>query len=190
MEDLLKKAIDIAYLKHYGQYRKGDNKARAIFHPIEVASITSCMTSDDNVIIAAFLHDTIEDTDYTIDELKNDFNEDILELVLLETEDKMINAPKDMSWKLRKSEFIDRLGKSKNERAYIIVLADKLANLRSLYREYSVLGDKAFNMFNMKDKNEQRWYYESVLEILKPSLSDSPFFKEAIELINKIFGDK
>lgn len=189
MKDLLKKALDVAYEQHKDQYRKGINKARYIYHPLEVATIVSQLTYDENIIIAALLHDTVEDTDYSLEEIRKEFGDDVMHLVDIETEDIDKSVSRVLTWKDRKSQFVERLRNDKDERAYLIVLADKLANLRSLYREYILLGEDAFNQFNMKDKSEHKWYYTSVLSIIEPYFKDTLQFKEAMSLINTIFGE-
>lgn len=189
MKDLLKKALDVAYEQHKDQYRKGINKARYIYHPLEVATIVSQLTYDENVIIAALLHDTVEDTNYTLKDISEEFGDDVMHLVDLETEDIDKSVPRIATWKDRKSHFVERLRNEQDKRAYLIVLADKLANLRSLYREYQLLGEDAFNQFNMKDKSEHRWYYKSVLDIIEPYYKDTLQYKEATSLFNAIFGE-
>ena len=189
MKDLLKKALDVAYEQHKDQYRKGINKARYIYHPLEVATIVSQLTYDENVIIAALLHDTVEDTNYTLKDISEEFGDDVMHLVDLETEDIDKSVPRITTWKDRKSHFVERLRNEQDKRAYLIVLADKLANLRSLYREYVLLGEDAFNQFNMKDKNEHKWYYKSVLDIIEPCFKDTLQYKEAMSLFNAIFGE-
>ena len=68
----------------------------------------------------------------------------------------------------------------------IIALGDKLANMRSIYREYQILGDKLWEKFHQKDKNQQGWYYKSMAEALK-DLEIHPAYKEFKELVEKIF---
>ena len=189
MSELFKKALDIAYERHKNQIRKGKNKGMYIFHPLEVASIASYLTSDENVLCAALLHDTVEDTGYTIDEIKKEFNDDVAFIVSMETEDKMPNLPSKDTWKLRKSILIENLKRCDDVRVHILVLSDKLANLRSLYTEYKDTGDEVFNIFNEKRKSEHKWNYESLLEIVSKYLKNTSQYEEAIELKNKIFGE-
>ncbi len=80
------KAKEFAINAHKGQIRKSDKEKPMIIHPINVADILSEYGFDDNVVAAGYLHDVIEDTKYTKEDLLKVFNEDILSLVLGDTE--------------------------------------------------------------------------------------------------------
>ena len=69
---MVQKAIDFATKVHEGQYRKGTDRPY-IVHPMEVGKIVSTMTQDEEIISAAILHDTIEDTGVTYEDLKQEF---------------------------------------------------------------------------------------------------------------------
>ena len=91
------KAKEFAINAHKGQIRKSDKEKPMIIHPINVADILSEYGFDDNVVAAGYLHDVIEDTKYTKEDLLKAFNEDILSLVLGDTE-----KDKSLSWKREK----------------------------------------------------------------------------------------
>ena len=76
------KVRNFAIKAHRGQIRKSDPQKPMIIHPINVANILSEYGYDDNVVAAAYLHDVIEDTKYTKEDLLNEFNDDIVSLVL------------------------------------------------------------------------------------------------------------
>lgn len=77
--DLINKAFDYATEAHRGQV--DDDGEPAIAHPVMVANILMCLTEDHNLIAAAGLHDTIEDTNVTYEDLLKEFGEDIADLV-------------------------------------------------------------------------------------------------------------
>ena len=77
---LLTKAIAFASRKHEGQKRKGTD-IPYIVHPLEALSIASTLTNDENVLAAAVLHDVVEDTDMTLEALKEKFGSDVATLV-------------------------------------------------------------------------------------------------------------
>ena len=77
---LLDKAIKFAVDKHAGQFRKGTN-IPYITHPLETMSILNSMRADTNLLIAGLLHDTLEDTKATKEEITELFNKDIANLV-------------------------------------------------------------------------------------------------------------
>ena len=84
--ELVSKAIEFAVKVHDGMRRK-KSELPYILHPLEVAVIVGTMTSDQNVIAAAVLHDVVEDANISIDEIEQKFGKRVKELVLSETED-------------------------------------------------------------------------------------------------------
>lgn len=182
--DIVDKAIILAVKAHSGAVRKG-TKLPYIVHPVEACSIAASITDDKEIIAAAVLHDVIEDSDYTKEDLLKEFGERVTNLVCSDTEDKMRNIPAEKSWKLRKQATLDSLDKSTKEEQ-IICLADKLSNMRAIYRDYNRLGDKLWERFNQKDKNEHLWYYGGIAERLT-FLKETEAYKEYIELLKKVF---
>ena len=69
------------------------------------------------------------------------------------------------TWKIRKEESLLVLKNAEDIDVLIVWLGDKLANMRSLYREWKIQGDAMWNHFNQKDINEQAWYYYSIVEL-------------------------
>ena len=98
---LLDSAIIFATKAHSGMMRKGTN-VPYIVHPIEAAAIVSTMTDDEEVIAAAVLHDVLEDTEATEQDLLAHFGRRITELVMGESENKRRNFPASLTWKVRK----------------------------------------------------------------------------------------
>ena len=68
----------------------------------------------------------------------------------------------------------------------IITLGDKLSNIRAIHRDYTAIGDKLWDRFNQKDKNEHYWYYQSIADCLT-ELNVYPSYKEYCDLIDKTF---
>ena len=118
-------AAHFAAEKHANQKRKGGEPF--INHLIEVAHLVSTALSepDANLVVAAFLHDTIEDAGVTAAELTERFGQDVTSLVLEVTDDKSL-APE-----VRKRLQIEHAPKL-SVRAQVIKLADKISNLRSI----------------------------------------------------------
>ena len=90
--DKVTKAIEFAAMAHDGMVRKKD-KTPYILHPLEAAVIVGSMTDDRDVISAAVLHDVVEDTDITIEEIEERFGSRVRALVESETEDKRAELP-------------------------------------------------------------------------------------------------
>ena len=166
-------------------HRKGNNIAY-IIHPVEVAEIIATMTAKIDVICAGLLHDVVEDTPYTIEDIQKEFGPKVAILVSHESENKRPELPASETWKIRKQEFLNMLPLFPED-AQIVVLADKLSNMRALAREYSVNGDGVFGKFNQKDKKEHAWYYRSIIFELADNLGYTDAWQELEELYNCVF---
>jgi (p)ppGpp synthase/HD superfamily hydrolase len=131
----VEQAIRAATILHQDQLRMGTLPLPYISHLMAVVLILSDYTDDEDTIVAAFLHDTLEDTDYTAEELQEDFGGPVKELVLTLTEPKVIGERK-LSWIDRKREYNSQLKKG-SEKALMIAAADKSHNFRTVVEEYS-----------------------------------------------------
>ncbi|WP_440322455.1 HD domain-containing protein [Laedolimicola sp.] len=185
---LLDKAIIFATKAHSGTRRKGTN-VPYIVHPIEAAAIVSAMTDDEEVIAAAVLHDVIEDTDATEEDLYARFGRRITELVLNESEDKRRTLPAALTWKTRKQETITFLETEADRDAKMLALADKLSNLRAIHRDQCIIGDKIWERFNEKNKEMHAWMYRSIAKALE-ELKDHPTWQEYNRLVTEVFGEE
>ena len=169
--ELVSEAIAFAVKAHDGMRRKKSD-APYILHPMEAAVIVGTMTSDQNVIAAAALHDVVEDAGITIEEIEEKFGKRVKELVASETEDKRANLPPAETWRIRKEESLTDLKNTDDIGVLMVWLGDKLANMRSIYRDFKVEGNDMWQKFNQKDANEQAWYYRSIAELTE-RLSDT-----------------
>lgn len=124
---LIFKALDFAAYKHKDQRRKDADASPYINHPIALAKVLSNEggVTDVNVLCAALLHDTVEDTKTTAEELVKEFGEVIAGIVMEVTDDKTL--PKEK----RKELQIQHAGKASRE-AKLVKLADKISNLRDI----------------------------------------------------------
>jgi guanosine-3',5'-bis(diphosphate) 3'-pyrophosphohydrolase len=124
---LVLKAIRFSAEKHNDQRRKDSKSSPYINHPIQVAETLYSVggVRDEALITAAILHDTIEDTDATPEEIRREFGEEILGLVLEVTDDKSL--PKEV----RKQLQIENSA-HKSPRAKLLKLADKICNVRDI----------------------------------------------------------
>ncbi len=179
MKTQLDKAVEFATQRHSGQVRKGTTLPY-IVHPIEVMQILYRMGADENVMIAGVLHDTIEDTGTTKEEIIELFGEDVANLVAGHSEDK------SKSWKERKTAAIEHLAKS-DKRFKMLVLADKLSNMRAIAADYAAIGDKLWERFNAPPE-KQAWYYGSLDDALM-SLADFEDTAAAYWEFNALFKD-
>ena len=179
-------AIIYATIMHQGAVRKfGDTPY--IFHPLEVAQILSTMTNDEEIITAGILHDIVEDTDGTLQEIEKRFGKRVAELVSTDTESDYPGKERRATWIQRKEGTLNVLKNSRDIGVKMLWLADKLANMRSLSGMYSELGDEMWQKFNQSDSAMQCWYYKSVAELVELSLNKTGAFKELIKHINFIW---
>lgn len=184
---LMDRAIVFATRAHSGTYRKGTS-IPYIVHPIEAAAIVSTMTADPDMIAAAVLHDVVEDTDATVEEISFFFNERIARLVEAESENKRKDLPPQETWMVRKMETLEFLRTKADREAKILALADKLSNMRAIHRDQNTVGDKLWERFNEKDKSKHGWMYRQVANALS-ELSDTFAWQEYDELVRKTFEE-
>ena len=180
----LDRAIEFAVHAHAGTERRGKG-CPYIIHPLEAMVIVSTMTSDQEILAAAVLHDVVEDTDITIDEIRKRFGDRVAQLVDSESDRKM----EFTDWRARKEESLNRLSFASREEK-IVALGDKLSNMRAIARDYTTKGDDSFwEMFHVKEKAVHSWRYHALVEALS-SLSDTYAFQEFRYLVNSIFPEE
>ena len=154
---IIEEAVRFAIDRHHGQVRKGTDMPY-ILHPLEVMTILNEMQAEKEVVIAGVLHDTVEDTNTNINEIRDRFGSTVADLVSAHTEDK------SKSWGERKQKEIESI-KTGSYNLQRLILADKLSNMRSIAIDYSSMGDKVFDRFNMP-KEAQSLYYSSIIDEL------------------------
>ena len=186
MMNLIEEAIIYATIMHQGKVRKFINNP-FILHPMEVAQILSTLTDDPEIITAGILHDVVEETDGTLEEIKKRFGNRVALLVDSETEKKSENEDRSMTWKRRKEESLMVLKNSRDKGVKMLWLADKLSNIRSFTGLYLEQGEVFFESLHQPDPDMQRWYYQSIVEILEQDLSKTTAYREYINRLNTIW---
>lgn len=184
---LLDRAIVFAVQAHAGTERRGKGFPY-IVHPMEAVGIVATMTNDQELLAAAALHDTIEDTDTTIEQIKSEFGDRVAALVASESEDRKDGISKEESWHARKQAVIERLANAPLD-SKIVALGDKLSNMRAIARDYATQGDDLWKLFNAKDPKEHEWHYRGLAKSLS-ELRDTFAYKEFKQLINQVFGNE
>lgn len=182
----LEKAMQFAAIAHRGVMRKVGN-VPFLMHPMEAAVIVASITDDQDVMAAALLHDTVEDTATTAQDILDNFGDKIARLVLSETEDKLAHRPASETWRIRKEASLVELRETNDRNVKILWLADKLSNIRSFYRQYLLEGDSMWQHYNQKDKTQHEWYYRSVADALS-ELDGTAAMAEYRDLLDRIFG--
>ena len=181
---LLDRAIVFAVRAHAGTERRGKGFPY-IVHPMEAVEIVATMTSDQELLAAAVLHDTVEDTDTTVEQIRTEFGDRIASLVASESDIVVDGCSEEDSWHARKQAAIDRLARASHD-AKVVALGDKLSNMRAIARDYAQQGDALWNLFHVKDRKEHEWHYRGLAESLR-ELQDTFAYKEFEQLINQVF---
>lgn len=184
---LLDRAIIFAVRAHAGTERRGKGFPY-IVHPMEAVSIAATITPDQEILAAAALHDIVEDTDVTVDQIRSEFGDRIASLVAAETDSVMEGKPENETWHERKQVAIDRLARVSRD-AKIVAMGDKLSNMRAIARDYAIQGDALWNLFHVNDPREHEWHYRGLADALR-DLKDTFAFREFEMLINQVFGKK
>ena len=182
--ELMDRAIVFAVKAHHNTERRGKGFPY-IIHPLEAVEIVATMTTDQELLAAAALHDTIEDTDVTVEQIRAQFGDRIAELVHSESDQFTEGVSEEDSWHDRKQAAIDRLAAASHD-AKIVALGDKLSNMRAIWRDYQVKGDALWSIFHVKDKASHEWHYRGLAASLS-ELSDTFAYREFLRLIDEVF---
>jgi myo-inositol-1(or 4)-monophosphatase len=182
---LLDRAIIFAVRAHAGTERRGKGFPY-IVHPMEAVEIVATMTADQELLAAAALHDTVEDTDVTVERIRVEFGDRVAALVEAESDKFVDGVSEEDSWHARKKAAIDRLAKAPHD-AKIVALGDKLSNMRAIARDYAIMGDELWNIFHAKDPKDHEWHYRGLADSLR-ELEGTFAFTEFENLINQVFN--
>ena len=176
----IQKAIYIATHQHRSQTRKVNNLPY-IVHPFSVAWLLAEQTKDEDVIVAALLHDVLEDTEgYEYADIVRDFGEKVANIVIEVTEKSKLD------WKDRKEKYINRL-ESASEEALMLATADKIHNLVSIREDILETGVGHWGIY-FKSFEEVKWFYNSVFEVVEKRLKNKALleeFRQELELLRE-----
>ena len=178
--ELLDYAIYFATRAHNGQKRKSDKDVDMIFHPFTVGMMLQRSGASEEAVIAGILHDVVEDTRYTINDIKEEFGDDIAKVVL------EVSEKKELPWDERKQEAIDRI-KIASIDGKLVECADKISNLETMYNLYVEQGDDIWKSFK-RPKEKQKWYYTEMYKaVIENTIEDNNLFKRYKEVLEKLF---
>ena len=176
------KAVKFATEAHSGTERRGKGYPY-IIHPMEAASIVATITNDQEMLAAAILHDTVEDTDVTIEQIREQFGDRVAELVQHET------APMDesLTWRERKAIQVKQLCDAPYD-SKVVALGDKLSNMRGIALDYRQVGDEVWSLFHAPNgKPDVEWYYRSLADAMAVLSATLPY-QEFVRLLEEVFG--
>ena len=177
---LLDRAIRFAVAAHSGVERRGKGFPY-IVHPMEAMAIAATMTPDQEILAAAALHDVVEDTDVTLEDLRAQFGDRVAQLVDTESD----HFKDDLDWRARKEDSLKRLREADRDEK-IVALGDKLSNMRAIARDYTSEGEVFWDRFRVKEKSVHGWRYHALLDALS-ELADTYAYQEFDFLVNRIF---
>jgi (p)ppGpp synthase/HD superfamily hydrolase len=170
----IEQAIRAAAVLHHDQNRKGSMPFPYVTHLMSVAFMLQDYTDNEDIIVAALLHDTVEDTDYTLDELQEDFGGTVRELV--ETLSEPTNqGDRRYTWKEKKMEYAKQLKKGPKD-AILIAAADKAHNFRTVVEEYFDAPERFLQDFG-KNLDERLEVYQTIANVINNRL-EGPLLNE------------
>jgi myo-inositol-1(or 4)-monophosphatase len=144
------------------------------------------LTDDEEIIAAAALHDVVEDTIYSKDDIEFIFGERIAALVVAESENKREDILPEQSWRIRKEETLAHLERAPKD-VKLICLADKLSNIRAIRSDYEKLKDKLWVRFNQSDPVAHAWYYGAIRDVLKDEFGETQAWQEYTKIVEVVF---
>ncbi|MFC4755838.1 HD domain-containing protein [Dietzia aurantiaca] len=179
------RALAVAARCHAGQTRK-DDPTPYIAHPVAVAMIVSDFTTDEDVVVAALLHDVLEDVPpsvYSAADMTAEFGERVTEMVRGVSEEKTAGQ-QTPPWRVRKEGYLAQLADDSPE-CLLISAADKIHNLRSMVAAHGRLGDEMWGLFNA-GPDEKLWFYGAIADTVCQRLGDCAASRELRRAVDEV----
>lgn len=170
----VKKAIQYAARKHDGHKRKDADGTPYVTHLFSVALLVAENGAHDDVVTAALLHDTIEDTPTTYEELCEAFNERVASLV------QDVSEIKELPWQERADRYLEHLETAPLD-ALLIAIADKIDNIEDKLAVLEREGAQFLNAFS-EEPAAYVAFYGRALELAERRLPDHPLTKRLAEV--------
>jgi len=183
MKTLIDLAIELTMKAHQNQVRKGTD-IPYITHPMAVGIILAKAGCSDEVIIAGILHDSVEDTSLTLDDLSDTFGEKVAMIVKGVSE-----QDKSLPWEERKRHTRDFL-KEASPQVKFVALADKLNNIRAIATDYEEIGEAIWDRFN-RGRDAQKGYYQSLVQVLRDDSAGEAYqilYSQFAQVVSEVFG--
>lgn len=180
----IERALVFAAKAHERQYRK-QTDTPYITHPMSVALILQQEGCDETVVIAGLLHDVVEDSESSVEDIKREFGKKVADIVAACTE-----PDKGLDWKTRKQNLVNVYATAPIE-VKLVACADKLHNLRTIRSDRVLVGEKVWRRFN-SGKTSQEWYYRAVVKALcsglKKKTIKNSIFEQLALTVEDVFG--
>ena len=177
-KDKIEYAIYYATKAHKGQKRKVED-IDMIFHPFTVGMILQRTGCDEDIVTAGILHDVVEDTEYTFEDIEKEFGKVVRDYVYDASE-----PDKSLEWIERKKHTIEHI-KNAPLGSKLIVACDKISNLEDALGNIEKYGeDKVIN----RNPEEQKWYYTNVYKSCIYGVNENhPIFKRYKNILEMVF---
>ncbi len=182
---MIDRAIELAARAHQGQVRKGTDNPY-ISHPYGVGMLLAGAGCDEEVVAAGILHDTVEDTSVTLEQLREQFGERVASIV-----EGCSEPHKGQGWEERKEHTLAYLPTAPRE-IRLVSLADKLHNARSVLADVRTGGEGVWSRFK-RGRAQQEWYYRGLVAALcTPGAGEEPlpFCGEFRQVVDELFGER
>jgi (p)ppGpp synthase/HD superfamily hydrolase len=177
-------AVAFAIRVHAKQSRKG-GEIPYVAHLLGVASLVLEAGGDEDLAIAGLLHDAIEDTDTTAQDLESAFGQRVAGIVEACTDAHVTPKPE---WRERKARYLDHLRSPETPIEVLVVSrADKLHNARAILFDYREVGAQLWSRFK-EGPEQQRWYYGSLVDIFTERLP-GPMTDELSRVVHDLDGE-
>lgn len=181
--DLVKDALEKARMAHAGQLRRGSDGRPFIEHPLTVAERLVEHRYRDEVLAAALLHDVVEKSETSIDEVREQFGETVGDLVAAMTEDESIPVYEE-----RKEEHRQRAALA-DPAVLAIFAADKLTNVAMLREAYALIGEGVSEELPVT-LDLKIYVWEADLDMLFDAAPEMPLTGELADEMVNLWGDR
>lgn len=176
------RAVELASQWHAKQKRKG-TKVPYIAHLLGVASLVLEAGGDEELAIAALLHDALEDQPEvaSLARIREEFGPRVALVVERCTDGRPGIKRHAGNWKPRKRDYLSKLGKSRSRDVLLVSCADKLHNARAILLDLRRDPGRTWQRFNVKSPADQIWYYESLAEIFDRRIREPRWLPEELK---------
>lgn len=178
---VVQKALERATQLHEGQTRKGAVAIPYVVHPVIVAGVVSRYTDDEDIIAAALLHDTLEDTSYTHEKMAEEFGARVADIVRGTTIPEAEEAAGE-SWTADRKRYLENLRQAPDESA-LVAAADKLHNFSGALAQFGDAPDEFAAMFGGSTADRVHAYGLIVEEVM-PRIPE-PLAQELSDVWNR-----
>lgn len=177
---LVEEACELAAQAHAGQFRQGTDTP-FIAHPMAVGIMLAEAGATTDAVIAGILHNAVEGDQLKPAEIKELFGPLVLSLAEACSE-----GDKSLPWRERKRKTLTQLPGADRD-TWLIILADKLNNIRSMARDHELRGEDIWKSMQ-PGRQEQEWYYRGLVEALRQNYRFRPcMFFEFEKLVKELF---